>query len=229
MGVRFDSDTGRRDMTEKKQRDLFDAIKDDSPCANATAVGLIPGLVYVPNLLSPAAQVQLLQEIDALPWTTELRRRVQHYGYRYNYRSRSVDRSMRLGDLPQWAVEVAILLEAWGLLPRPPDQVIVNEYKQSQGISAHIDCEPCFDGNIASVSLGSACVMNFTHRTSGGVVPVLLEPGSVVVLTGEARYGWMHGIPARKSDQFEGRTFSRTRRVSLTFRKVILREDDRAS
>jgi alkylated DNA repair dioxygenase AlkB len=42
--------------------------------------------------------------------------------------------------------------------------------------------------------------MNFTHRSTGEVVPVLLEVGSAVILTGEARYGWMHGIPARRKD-----------------------------
>jgi alkylated DNA repair dioxygenase AlkB len=73
--------------------------------------------------------------------------------------------------------------------------------------------------------LGSACVMNFTHRDSGEVVPVLLESGSVVILTGAARDTWMHGIIGRKSDTFSGRTFQRGRRVSLTFRKVILQAE----
>jgi alkylated DNA repair dioxygenase AlkB len=213
-------------MADFRQRDLFDAVDDRQHRANATAVARVRGLVYVPALVPRDAQARLLQEIDAWPWITDLRRRVQHYGYRYDYRSRSVDQSMRLGDLPAWALVVAEALQRRGLLPRLPDQVIVNEYEPGQGISNHVDCEPCFDGNIASVSLGSACVMNFTSRATGEVMPVLLEPGSVVVLTGEARYDWMHAIPARKTDTFEGRTFPRSRRVSLTFRKVILRDEE---
>jgi hypothetical protein len=31
-----------------------------------------------------------------------------------------------------------------------------------------------------------------------------------------------HGIPARKSDIFDGKTIERKRRVSLTFRRVIV-------
>jgi len=27
---------------------------------------------------------------------------VQHYGYRYDYKARTIDHSMRLGELPQW-------------------------------------------------------------------------------------------------------------------------------
>src|SRR5262245_53933961 len=99
------------DMTEIKQRSLFDPPEEPTLPTNAAAVALIEGLVYIPDLLAPAAQPQLLREIDAQPWMTDLRRRVQHYGYRYDYRSRSVDRSMRLGDLPGWAVAVAELLQ----------------------------------------------------------------------------------------------------------------------
>jgi alkylated DNA repair dioxygenase AlkB len=196
-----------------------------TPSINAAALSRVAGLTYVTDFVTPAAQTQLLQEIDAQPWMTELKRRVQHYGYRYDYRSRSVDRSMRLGDLPEWACGAAQALLERGLIGRPPDQLIINEYEAGQGISNHVDCEPCFDDNVASVSLGSACVMNFTHRRTREVVPVLLEPGSLVVMTGEARYEWMHGIAGRKSDTFAGRTFERSRRVSLTFRKVILSEE----
>jgi alkylated DNA repair dioxygenase AlkB len=103
-----------------------------------------------------------------------------------------------------------------------PDQVIVNEYQPGQGISSHIDCVPCFTDTIISLSLGSACVMNFTGVPTGEKIPVLLEPRSIVVLKDDARYKWTHSIPARKVDHFYGQTITRERRVSLTFRKVII-------
>jgi alkylated DNA repair dioxygenase AlkB len=209
-------------MVDHPQPDLFDGAESSS---SAPPIAHVSGLVYVAGFLPEPTQQQLLQEIDSRPWMPELKRRVQHYGYCYDYRSRSVDRSMRLGNLPEWAVAVANLLQQRGLIDRPPDQLIVNEYEPGQGISSHIDCEPCFDGNVVSISLGSPCVMNFTHRTSGEVVPVLLEAGSAAVLTGDARYEWMHSIPARKSDTFAGRTYQRSRRLSLTFRKVILQDE----
>jgi alkylated DNA repair dioxygenase AlkB len=198
-------------MTDIGQRDLFDAAEPTGPGTNEAALARVEGLVYVPDLVAPDDQARLLGEIDAAPWMTELRRRVQHYGYRYDYRSRSVDPSMRLGDLPDWAVALAEVMRARGLLARAPDQVIVNEYEPGQGINNHVDCEPCFDGIVHSVSLGSPCVMHFTSRRTGEVVPVLLEPGSLVVMAGAARYDWMHGIPARKADTFQGRTFDRSR------------------
>jgi alkylated DNA repair dioxygenase AlkB len=184
----------------------------------------VPGLTYLPNFLTGEEQAELLWEIDARPWLTELRRRVQHYGYKYDYKARSVDTSMRIGPLPEWALGVVRKLRDRGLISEEPDQVIVNEYEPGQGIAAHVDCPPCFTETIVSVSLGSPCVMDYKHKSTRRVVPVLVEPGSLIVMRGEARYDWTHGIAPRKADVSRGRQIVRGRRVSLTLRKVILGE-----
>ena len=108
-------------------------------------------------------------------------------------------------------------------MPETADQVIVNEYEPGQGISSHIDCEPCFKDTIVSLSLGSGCVMNFTNKFNRKhIIPIWLAPRSIVVLRDEARYEWLHGIAARKWDVWGNQRYERARRVSLTFRKVII-------
>ncbi|MBI4446899.1 MAG: alpha-ketoglutarate-dependent dioxygenase AlkB [Acidobacteria bacterium] len=182
----------------------------------------IPGLGYVSDYLTTEEEQELLSVIDVQPWLSDLKRRVQHYGYRYDYKRRSVDRSMYLGPLPEWAAELAAGLVGDGWVTERPDQLIINEYLPGQGILGHVDCIPCFSDTIVSISLGSSCVMVFTHRRTGVQEPVLLEPRSLVVLKGEARYQWKHGIPARKTDDYNARKIARGRRISLTFRKVLL-------
>lgn len=71
-----------------------------------------------------------------------------------------------------------------------------------------------------SLSLAASCVMVFKHLQTVAAVPVLLEPGSLLVMRGEARYQWKHGIPSRKADLYEGRTIQRLRRVSITLRTI---------
>jgi alkylated DNA repair dioxygenase AlkB len=178
----------------------------------------VPGLLYQPALLSPAEQQRILEDIDGRPWLTDLRRRVQHYGYRYDYKARAVDPSMYVGPLPDFAVEVARRLADLGLIEEAPDQLIINEYLPGQGISAHVDCEPCFKNVIVTVSLGAAYAMDFLEVASGEVRSAVLAVGSALVMRDAARYDWMHRIQARKSD----RGVPRGRRVSLTFRNVIL-------
>ena len=185
------------------------------------AVLIIPGLRYLPDFVNVREQADLLAVVDAQPWLTDLKRRVQHYGYRYEYRSRSVDPTMYLGPLPEWADRLLGRFYQEKLVDEAPDQVIVNEYEPGQGIAAHVDCVPCFGGTIVSLSLGSPCVMVFTRKNPAGKVSVLVEPGSLLVMQGEARYEWRHAIPARRSDVFDGKTYGRGRRVSLTFRSVI--------
>jgi alkylated DNA repair dioxygenase AlkB len=184
------------------------------------AIG-IPGLTYLKNYLNVDYQKQLINIIDQQNWSKVLNRRVQHYGYKYDYKKGSLASSSYLGALPDWAQSLANQLYQDGLTAKVPDQVIVNEYQPGQGIRSHIDCFPCFGNTIISLSLSSPCVMDFTHSLTQEKVSILLEPGGVLVMQGAARYDWQHGIAARKKDTYKGTKFLRTRRVSVTFREVL--------
>jgi alkylated DNA repair dioxygenase AlkB/nicotinamidase-related amidase len=183
----------------------------------------ISGMLYIPDFLKAASEKKLLQTIDKAPWLQDLKRRVQHYGYKYDYRARAIDKSMSLGPLPDWAQTLSKDLFARGILPFVADQVIVNEYQPGQGISPHVDCVPCFADTIASISLGSSCIMDFKHASTKKSISKWLPPRSLLVLSGESRYDWTHAIASRKTDKAQGQTIERRRRVSLTFRKVILK------
>jgi alkylated DNA repair dioxygenase AlkB len=182
----------------------------------------VPGLVYLADYLEEAREQALTEVIDRQPWLTELQRRVQHYGYKYDYKGHKVTPEMYLGPLPGWLEPLCRELKDRGLMPRAADQVIVNEYEPGQGIAPHVDCVPCFADTVASLTLGSSCLMEFTHVKTRRKVPLFLTRRSLVVLSGEARYDWRHAIPGRKSDTHEGQPVPRGRRLSLTFRNVLV-------
>lgn len=186
-----------------------------------TTVPSIAGLHYISEYISQQEEVELIHAIDVQPWITEMKRLVQHYGWRYDYKARNVTPESRLGRLPEWLMPYCDQLRADGFFHQLPDQVIVNEYQPGQGIAPHIDCVPCFTDTIASLSLDSSCIMEFTNVETQQKISILLEPRSLVVLTGDARYRWQHAIPHRKTDRHHGDIFPRGRRLSLTFRKVI--------
>lgn len=189
---------------------------------NLVEVAGILGLKYVPDYITQTEQALLLEQIDKQPWLSDLKRRVQHYGYKYNYKARAIDSSMQVGSLPNWALEIAHRLHDNNFISEIPDQVIVNEYQPGQGISHHIDCVSCFTDTIISLSLSSPCVMDFKNVETGEKISVLLEPKSLIVQKDDARYKWTHSIAGRKTDRFQEQVIPRERRVSLTFRKVIL-------
>jgi len=173
----------------------------------------VPGLQYMPDYITPEEELALLHHIDASPWLTSLKRRVQHYGYRYDYKNRMVDPSLYLGPLPDWLQKLALRLLHDHIIEKP-DQVIINEYLPGQGIAPHTDCIPCFGPVICSLSIGSACIMELKREQK---TEILLEPRSLLGISGDARYRWQHGIPGRKYDH----GVARGRRVSLTFRNVL--------
>lgn len=209
--------------------DLFNPAPDDfksldlNKMDQSNIVDLIPGLKYIPNYISEEEAEYLFRSINSAPWLSDIKRRVQHYGYKYDYKARSIDYSMFIGSLPDWSLTIAERLYRDGHIPEMPDQLIINEYLPGQGIANHVDCEPCFGDTVISISLGSSCIMDFMKVGTKQKIEALLEPRSMVSISGEARYKWTHGIAQRKTDNFNGIKTDRGLRISMTFRKVLLK------
>lgn len=184
----------------------------------------ISGLTYIPNYINTLEQNQLLNKVDQHTWSiesVEYTRRLQQHGYRYDYKNGVLVSSSYLGPLPDWAQSLTQRLYRDGLIARLPDQLTVNEYEAGQGLTSHIDCVTCFGSTLATFSLGSSYIMEFTHSQTHEKREILLSPGSLLVLQEEARYVWQHSVAHRKIDKYQGKEFVRTRRVALTFREAL--------
>jgi len=184
-------------------------------------VGLVNGLQIKFDFISEDEEKLLLKNIDNNQWLLNLKRKVQHYGYKYDYKTRSLDNLSYIGSLPDWMDFLIYRLNEHDIIDFIPDQAIVNEYISNQGISPHIDCEPCFGEPIISISLSGSCIMNFELMpNSKRKIPVFLERRSLIIMKAESRSKWYHSIPVRLTDIFNGEVYKRSRRVSVTFRKV---------
>jgi len=169
----------------------------------------IPGLTYEDNVLTIQQEQQIVNYIDQQPWNTSLKRRTQHYSYEYVYTSRTAAKpTTPLGGPIK---QIGDWLNTEGIIPLMPAQCIVNEYLKTQGISKHTDAKS-FGPTIVSISLLQPCTMTFTKGSD--VVDLCLQPRSMLVLSGEARYVWKHEIKPinHVSDDY--------RRLSLTFRTI---------
>lgn len=209
------------DLFQNPQKDIVLLPESKKVHLNESEdISKVVGLVYVPEFISIEEHDELLSYIHSEKWLDDLKRRVQHYGFKYDYKTRYVDYSMKIGNLPHWSLGLSTKIYDLGYMDEVPDQMIVNEYLPGQGISAHVDCEPCFGDTIISLSLGSPCVMKFCNKQSNEKIEVLLEPRSIVILKEDARYKWTHEIAPRKKDTFKNREFHRNTRISLTFRNI---------
>ncbi len=189
------------------------------------------GATLVPDIVTEAEQQRILLRISQAPWMTDLSRRVQHYGYRYDYRGSANGRHDPAPPFPRWATVIGERLSPFfdGAMP---EQCIVNEYRPGQGIGMHAD-HASFGDVVVSLSLGDAWTMNFRPRAARGTIPprpppprpsareglasdevALLPRRSALVLRGPARSAYMHGI-----DRTANASRSETR-VSATFRTL---------
>lgn len=198
---------------------------------------LPPGIFLLENCISEEVEKQLLQDMEwkavdndtASTGNDQLKhRQVQHFGYEFLYTTNNVDPSCQLLDRPIPTACDRI----WDQLPTKlpqfanfrPDQLTVNRYEPGQGIPPHCDTHSCFEDPILSLSLGSGTVMEFRNPQSSDHLKVLLPQRSLLVMSGESRYGWTHGITPRMSDVIKRNehvtVVRRQLRVSFTFRKL---------
>ena len=175
------------------------------------------GAVLVPDFISPAEEERILLRIDQASWLTELRRRVQHYGWRYDYRG-GLSRTPA-PSFPRWVSAMADRLRPH-FADDIPVQCIVNEYRPGQGIGMHADHRD-FGPVVASLSLCTSWPMRFRRRDARPYVRTglpadeiaVLPRRSALILAGPARRDWMHGIDP--ADTPAGAT-----RISATFRTL---------
>lgn len=197
------------------------------------------------DFVTAEQEQELLEAVNARPWKSLSKRRVQHYGYEFLYETRNVDSKQFLGELPLFLSPVLEKIVTFPGLDdnksKLIDQLTVNEYAPGVGLSPHIDTHSAFDELIFSLSLAGPCIMEFRRYQDGIQRPlehdmegnnpyrpsslvrkaIFLPPRSMLLLSGEGRYAWHHYIPHHKVDLVGGREVRRcTRRVSFTFRKV---------
>ncbi|RXK37510.1 hypothetical protein M231_05231 [Tremella mesenterica] len=189
----------------------------------------IPGLYIFPSLLSSEiAQTALAQIANDDIFIGGTRNQVMIFS-----------RPGCIESLPSYILELLnhldnllrplLLVEATETVLDQPlgRQAILNLYLPGQGISPHIDLPSRYADGILGVSLTGGSVMTFTpteeRMKDKTEHHVYLPPRSVYVLTGEARWEWLHGIIGRTEDLVEGEnqrdeTILRDVRVSVTFR-----------
>lgn len=179
-------------------------------------VNLPAGLVGRDNAITRDQERQLLAYIDAQPWNCELKRRTQHYGYKYSYVGKPLE---KVQPIPELFLNVFKEDDIKTLFDgEVPNQVIVNEYVPGQGISRHIDDTRQFGPVIASLSLNSGIEMQFQRNCD--IATTYLKPRSLYCLKADARYKWTHAIIPRKTDTVDGKRVPRDRRISVTYRTV---------
>jgi alkylated DNA repair dioxygenase AlkB len=210
----------------QQRRDLLARLRNSlSAWESGDTAQQISGLAYIPEFITSREEQTLLDNITENTWDASLTRRVQHYGWRYNYKKRTVDKRDYLGPLPKWIEYLQERMRRVGLIEETTvfDQVIINEYLVRQGIKPHIDQPQVFGAEVVTLSLGSSTVMDFAPTQSEhSPIHLTLAPRSVTRLRDHARYKWTHGIAARDSDPTpHGGKLMRGKRVSITFRTVI--------
>lgn len=194
------------------------------------------GLILLEDFITEEMEQKLIAQLQ---WNQDdcenqlKNRKVIHFGYEFIYGSNNVDPNCPLDKkIPKDCEQL------WDILKQrypsfrkfQPDQLTVNRYAPGDGIPPHCDTHSCFEDPIVSLSLGSSIVMDFKQSQTSEKTRMLLPQRSLLIMSGEARYGWTHGIAPRMSDIVlsSNRHLTvqkRGVRFSFTFRKLRMPPD----
>ena len=207
----FYTTLGINQLNRQKQTDI----------PNGTTTNDLPGLIIIPDFVTPEEEQTIIQETDKRKWNPLAQRRVQHYGYEFIYGANTVDKHKYIGPLPDFAEGLTARVNEVGQTHNKLDfdQLTINDYFPGQGIPPHVDTHSPFEECLVSLSLGSGAVMSFKNE-KGQTKHIFLPQRSLAVFIAEARFAFYHSIASRKLDRVDGKLFFRRRRISLTYRKV---------
>ncbi len=115
------------------------AVLGDIPSTSTTDHVHVPGLDICEDVLSIDEERTLMKAIDDAHWMKPhhahgMARRVQHYGYAFNYETKTVDPNKFIGSLPTWITPLIPRLKERKVVTSEPDQLTINEYTPGQGI-----------------------------------------------------------------------------------------------
>jgi alkylated DNA repair dioxygenase AlkB len=169
--------------------------------ASAPLPALPDGMLYQRDFLTREEEAALIDLIAAMP-VKEMnyrgytaRRRVLSFGGSYDFQAHQLNAAPALPDtLEPLRRKVAHWL---GIAPEAFSQVMVAEYRQGTPLGWHRDV-PDFE-DVVGVSLLNEAVMRFRpypprEPKKAGVIKVVVEPRSVYLLRGPARWDWQHSV-----------------------------------
>eukprot|EP00928_Gymnodinium_smaydae_P040571 TRINITY_DN27501_c0_g1_i1.p1 TRINITY_DN27501_c0_g1~~TRINITY_DN27501_c0_g1_i1.p1 ORF type:complete len:398 (+),score=26.92 TRINITY_DN27501_c0_g1_i1:85-1278(+) len=224
--------------------------------------GALPDVHYVRKWLEPDQVKDFERAITQhCRWDRMATRDTQEFGSSSKCRC---GRGLMSEPLPSWQQNWITALHNLGVFHPvlyPANSVRINSYAPGQGIYPHMD-GPVYYPRAAIISLGSPCVFDFYSRydldetkrsfawdrehevpSSPALAPgakpamsLVLEPGSLLVFSGDAFVHHRHGIEATEFDEISenvrnarelglsvGDRLERGKRISLTIRHLLPR------
>ncbi len=158
------------------------------------------------NNLEEEGLISLINKEDK--WNKSLTRRTIHYGYEYDYYKKILKVAQ---NIPEWLNELIQKVNLYFNDNELIDQIIINEYKEGQGITKHIDHKLLFGKTIATITLNYEVPIIF--RKGKEEVSINAYRRSLLLLQENARNYWTHELIMPNNIN--------EKRISITFRSTI--------
>jgi alkylated DNA repair dioxygenase AlkB len=156
------------------------------------------GFRYIPDVISPAEEMHLVQRFEQLPLKPfefhghQGNRRIYTFGHKYIFAGQEPRADASIPDYLLPLADVASQIS--GAPAEAFEQIMVTEYAPGAGIGWHRD-RPTYE-DIVAVSLLAPCILRLRRKVGEDWErrSARIEPRSVYLLHGPVRNSWQHSI-----------------------------------
>ncbi|XP_067929064.1 alpha-ketoglutarate-dependent dioxygenase alkB homolog 4-like isoform X2 [Watersipora subatra] len=174
----------------------------------------IQGVLIIPEFISNAEEVHIVNEIDKIPWVdSQSGRRKQDFGPKVNFKKKK----LKLGSFTGFPEHSKVLLERMKEVEALSDFLPVEmcnlEYEPLKGasIDPHFDDFWLWGDRLVTFNLLSNTSYTLTQTDSPNEIILPLPARCLAVIYGDARNKWMHSI---------ARHHISSRRIGITVREL---------
>lgn len=155
-------------------------------------------LIYISEFIDHILEQNLINDIKQYKLNNP--KNIANYG-KMNYNSLYFgDRYKKDNDYPSSIQNVINLLLSQNIVIDIPNGIAINEYSKGQKIGPHIDKK--ISGPVVTIlSLNSECTMIFKRKNYEDIVQIL-EPRSIIQMSGDIRDLWTHEILPVKETRY---------------------------
>ena len=187
---------------------------------NELNINKIDGIKIYNNFLSEEEQDYLVYIIDNLEWDKRYNNLCQYYGFTNTH---NFERLVKPVEITNPIPEDLNIGKKIGL---DFNQLHIEEFKERKGKHPFKESSS-FHEHVLFLPLYSDVVIYFKDNdkedeedNTSSKIPIYIKRGTLVVLSGDARFKYYRGITYKKTYSFNYRNLKRDRLILMTFRNI---------
>ena len=173
----------------------------------------LPGAFYYSNFIQEKESSRLISVLEKIDYQIFNGKPTKYFGIDYSSQKKVHNSNYKLDPLPHFFNVIK------NKLNYNYHQLVIEYLRPNDHVSLKRESN-LFEDNVLILHLGGHFKYDMFNDETNEHVEFLIEPGSLLMLSGESRYKWKRSIKNRIKERFNHQIIPRKEHYILTFRRI---------